>query len=93
MKTVLLSEKDLQAKGLFAGDVNMLAEPWPRQVYAKIRYRKKEAPCEVIREGDRLRVLFVEEQEAITPGQAVVFYENDRVLGGGVIEEVLHGTC
>jgi len=92
-RIVVGEKKDLKAKGLLAGDVNMLVEPWPRQVYAKIRYRKKEAPCDVMAENDRLRVLFVEEQEAITPGQAVVFYENDRVLGGGVIEEVFHGTC
>jgi tRNA-specific 2-thiouridylase len=37
-----------------------------------------------------MKVIFAEEQEAITPGQSVVFYENDRVLGGGTIEEVLH---
>ncbi|MCX5846752.1 MAG: tRNA 2-thiouridine(34) synthase MnmA [Deltaproteobacteria bacterium] len=92
-RIVVGEKKDLKAKGLLAGDMNMLAESWPRQVYAKIRYRKKEAPCDVTAENDRLRVIFVEEQEAITPGQSVVFYENDRVLGGGVIEEVLHGTC
>ena len=92
-RIVVGEKKDLKAKGLFAGNVNMLAESWPRQVYAKIRYRKKEALCEVIHEGSRLRVIFAEEQEAITPGQSVVFYESDRVLGGGVIEGVLHGTC
>lgn len=92
-RIVVGEKKDLKAKGLFAGDVNMLAESWPRHVNAKIRYRKKEAPCEVTTENDRLRVLFIEEQEAITPGQSVVFYANDRVLGGGVIEEILHGTC
>jgi tRNA-specific 2-thiouridylase len=87
-RIVVSEKKDLMAKGLFAGDVNVLAESWPRRVYAKLRYRKKEAPCEVTTENDRLRVLFIEEQEAITPGQAVVFYAHDRVLGGGVIEEV-----
>ena len=56
-------------------------------------YRKKAAPCAVILESDSVRVTFTEEQEAITPGQSVVFYEDDRVLGGGIIEEVLHGTC
>ena len=91
-RIVVGEKKDLMAKGLIACDINMLAKSWPRQAYAKIRYRKKEAPCEVIHEGDRLRVLFVEEQEAITPGQSAVFYANDCVLGGGVIEEVLHGA-
>ena len=92
-RIVVGEKKNLKAKGLVAGDVNMLAESWPRQVFAKIRYRKKEAPCRVSLENDRIRVIFDEEQEAITPGQSVVLYANDCVLGGGVIEEVLHGTC
>jgi tRNA-specific 2-thiouridylase len=91
-KIVVGEKKDLMAKGLFAGDVNMLAQNWPEQVYAKIRYRKKEALCAVTTENGRIKVIFAEEQEAITPGQSVVFYDHDRVLGGGIIEEVLHGT-
>jgi tRNA-specific 2-thiouridylase len=87
---VVGEKKDLMAKGLVAGDMNMLVQSWPGQVYAKIRYRKKEALCNVTAANGRLRVIFAEEQEAITPGQSVVFYENDRVLGGGTIEEVLH---
>lgn len=85
-------KKDLMGKGLVASDVNMLSEYWPEEVHAKIRYRKKEALCEVKIENEKLKVTFAEEQEAITPGQSVVFYDNDRVLGGGIIDEVLHGT-
>jgi len=77
---------------LVAGEVNILAPSWPKEVYAKIRYRKKEAPCGVTFENNKIRVVFAEEQEAITPGQSVVFYANDCVLGGGVIEEVFHGA-
>lgn len=88
---VVGEKKDLMAKGLVACDINMLAKSWPGQVYAKIRYRKKEALCDVTTQNGRVRVIFTEEQEAITPGQSVVFYEKDRVLGGGTIEEVLHG--
>jgi tRNA-specific 2-thiouridylase len=91
-KIVVGEKKDLMAKGLVAGDVNMLVQTWPEQVYAKIRYRKKEALCEVAAENKKLKVTFTEEQEAITPGQSVVFYDHDRVLGGGIIDEVLHGT-
>jgi tRNA-uridine 2-sulfurtransferase len=88
---VVVGEKtDLQARCLIAGDLNILVRDWPEKVHAKIRYRKKEAPCAAVFEKDKLRVLFDEDQEAITPGQSVVFYDGDVVLGGGVIEEVLH---
>lgn len=90
---VVGEKKDLMARGLVAEAVNLLVQTWPRQVYAKIRYRKKEAPCTVTDENGRLKVIFSEEQEAITPGQSVVFYADDRVLGGGEIREVIHGTC
>jgi len=89
-RIVVGEKKDLMGRGLLAGDVNKLAENWPKQVHAKIRYRKKEALCEVKAEHNKLKVTFAEEQEAITPGQSVVFYDHDRVLGGGIINEVLH---
>jgi tRNA-specific 2-thiouridylase len=91
---IIVGEKEhLKATGLIAGNMNRLTEFWPAEVYAKTRYRKKEALCEVTFENDRVKVTFAEKQEAITPGQSVVFYADDRVLGGGEIEEVLHGTC
>jgi len=92
-RIVVGEKKDLMARGLIAGNVNRLAPNWPEQLYAKIRYRKKEAPCKVLHENGRLRVVFAEEQEAIAPGQSIVFYAGDDVLGGGEIEEVLHGAC
>lgn len=91
-RIVVGEKKDLMGKELTAGDVNMLEENWPKQVHAKIRYRKKEALCEVRKEKDKFKVIFDEEQEAITPGQSIVFYAHDRVLGGGIIDEVLDGA-
>lgn len=57
-----------------------------RLVHAKIRYSHKGAPC-VIREiGDgQVECQFQEKVRAVTPGQAVVFYEGDYVVGGGTI--------
>ena len=92
-RIIVGEKKKLLASGLVAGDLNLFVENLPREVSAKIRYRKREAPCGVALESDRIKVAFAEEQEAITPGQSVVLYADDRVLGGGIIEEVLHGTC
>jgi tRNA-specific 2-thiouridylase len=89
-RIIVGEKKDLLAKSLIAGDLNILVRDWPRTVYAKIRYRKKEAPCTAAFENDRIRVLFEEDQEAITPGQSVVFYDGNVVLGGGIIEEVFY---
>ena len=52
---------------------------------AKIRYRHTEQPCTAYMEGERLKVLFDEPQRAVTPGQSLVLYDGDTVLGGGVI--------
>lgn len=82
-------KKDLLARGLIAGEVNLLTNKLPAELEAKIRYRKKPALCSVKKQNGRLKVVFAEAQESITPGQSVVFYAEDEVLGGGVIEEVI----
>jgi tRNA-specific 2-thiouridylase len=59
----------------------------PARVKARIRYVHKEAEATVTPlDGGRVYVKFTEPQLAITPGQAVVFYRGDVVLGGGTIE-------
>jgi len=81
---------DVYAPGLIAGEMNWLVPEIPHVAEAKIRHRKRSAPCRIIQEGNRIRVHFAEDQDAITPGQAVVLYSGDEVLGGGVIEEALY---
>jgi len=85
-------KQDVYARGLVAGEMNWLTPERPREAEAKIRYRKRTSPCRIIPEEGRIRIHFAEDQDAITPGQAVVLYSGDEVLGGGVIEEVLHKT-
>lgn len=88
-RIVVGEKKNLMGKGLVASSINRLSKCWPQQVHAKIRYRKKEALCEIREEKEKLKVIFAEEQEAITPGQSIVFYDHDCVLGGGIIEKVI----
>ena len=88
--TVLLgSNDDLFTSSLTASHVNWI-EPVPGQplrVTAKTRYTQKESPASVIPgEGGTVRVDFDAPQRAVTPGQAVVFYDGERLLGGGTIE-------
>ena len=75
-----------------ASELNWLAIEEPKQpmkVKARIRYLHQEAVATVIPAGeDRAQVTFEEPQMALTPGQAVVFYDGDTVIGGGSIEQV-----
>lgn len=75
---------------LTARDLNFIAVeglPAPRRVQAKIRYRQTEQWATAVQTApDELRVEFDEPQRAITPGQAVVLYDGDVVLGGGTIQ-------
>ena len=80
---------DLLAGGLVASGVNWLIdEPaGPLPCTAKIRYRHAAVPATVTATPDGgAEVRFAEPQPAVTPGQAVAFYDGTRVLGGGWIE-------
>lgn len=58
----------------------------PLRVTARTRYQQREAPATVEPYGDdSFRVIFDEPQRAVTPGQAVVLYQEDLVVGGGTI--------
>ncbi|MEX2598688.1 MAG: aminomethyltransferase beta-barrel domain-containing protein, partial [Dehalococcoidia bacterium] len=55
-------------------------------VTAKLRYTGRNAAAVFTPDGEGAMLWFDEPQRAVTPGQAGVFYEGDRVLGGGYIE-------
>lgn len=90
-KNVLVvgSEKETLQDRLIAGDINWITFDKlkkPIRVKAKIRYRHREAEAKVIPlDGNRVEVRFRRPQWAITPGQAVVFYDKDLLIGGGII--------
>ena len=78
---------------LLADDWNFIAFDFPTaplRCAAKARSRMNEQSCTLYPEADgRCRVVFDAPQRALTPGQAVVLYDGDTVLGGGTIREVL----
>ena len=89
-RVIVGEEEDLFCNKLTANGLSWVgSEPDPDEVvYAKIRYRSKESKAKVyIDSANNAEVEFLEPQKAITPGQAVVFYKNDDVLGGGWIKE------
>lgn len=89
-QVVVGPREELLRDGLIASCMNWIM-PNPATEFAascKIRYRHHPVECRVLPlPGNRVEVRFQERQKAVTPGQAVVFYQGDRVLGGGWIEE------
>ncbi len=83
-----LFQKTLTAKKInwltsFLG-CELLSTPFACQ--ARIRHRQPLQNCVLTIEGDTAHVHFDEAQRAITPGQSIVFYQDEIVLGGGIIE-------
>ena len=88
--TVVLGHREkLFSRELDADEFNWIAGNVPNQPVrcrAKIRYHHEEEPCTVYPEGeDSAHIVFEAPQRAITPGQSVVLYDGDVVLGGGTI--------
>ncbi|OPY74511.1 MAG: tRNA-specific 2-thiouridylase MnmA [Syntrophorhabdus sp. PtaU1.Bin058] len=83
----------LLSAGLIAGDLRWiipLSELQDGRLSAQIRYRSIPAECTVSPvEDNTVKVVFGSAQEAVTPGQSVVFYTGDTVAGGGIIREAL----
>ncbi|MBD7967435.1 tRNA 2-thiouridine(34) synthase MnmA [Paenibacillus sp. Sa2BVA9] len=84
----------LYSTGLIATDVNWIAgsDQTPKEPFhctAKFRYRQPDQGVTLTwREDGTVHVAFDQQQKAITPGQAVVFYDGDVCLGGGTIDKV-----
>jgi tRNA-specific 2-thiouridylase len=87
---VVGTKEETYGNQLVASDVNWVAIERldaPMRARARIRYHHREAQAMVTPTGDSgVHVQFDEPQMAITPGQAVVFYDGDVVIGGGIID-------
>jgi tRNA-uridine 2-sulfurtransferase len=79
--------------GLEAVQLHWVSDSIPEGIIkctAKFRYRQKDQGITVInRENRCCTVIFDEPQKAITPGQAVVFYQGEQCLGGGIIDDII----
>lgn len=85
---VLVPNEALFSRRLAAVRVNWTSGETPTQplrASARIRYKHTEQPATVTPQGDGFVLCFDEPQRAITPGQAVVLYSGDTVIGGGTI--------
>lgn len=87
--TVSIGTKDsLYSRGCSVSQVNWLLKPerFPYEADVQIRYNSRPVKA-VLKESERgLSVVFMEPSLSVTPGQSIVFYQNDIVLGGGIIE-------
>ncbi|MBN1370084.1 MAG: tRNA 2-thiouridine(34) synthase MnmA [Dehalococcoidaceae bacterium] len=82
------SEQELYCDSLIVEQVSWIAGCLPKTlsgITARIRYRSREIPVSLQPEGDLIRVYFKKPAKSVTPGQSIVFYQGDRVLGGGII--------
>ncbi len=88
-EVVIGEAKDVLCRELYADQINYMGVGEIKdgmRFLTKIRYAHKGAMAAVYKENEsKLRVVFDEPQRAVTPGQAVVFYEQDCIAGGGVI--------
>jgi tRNA-specific 2-thiouridylase len=88
-EVVLGAEEDLYRSTLWASRVNYTsgrAPDGPLKVTAKIRYKASESPANVVPHDGWAEIRFDHAQRAVTPGQAVVFYQGEEIIGGGIIE-------
>ena len=90
-RVILGENRDLYVKTVEGTDLNLIAcdrLDGPIRAGAKIRYSPREVMATVEQIGeDRVRLVFDEPQRAAAPGQAVVFYDGDTVIGGAAIEK------
>lgn len=85
-------ESVLMSKSLVSNKVNWIPHTPTEKKFtctAKFRYRQSDQGVDVeICDDGKVKVVFHEPQRAVTPGQFVVFYDGDKCLGGGIIDEV-----
>ena len=97
-EVVIGPRSELLGRGVIAREVNWLVDEVPdvgSHVQLQVRHRAAPAAAELLRiDGDEIELALDEPVAAITPGQSLVIYDGERVLGGGIIESAVsaHGS-
>jgi len=94
-RLVVGTQDQLLTNTLIAGKLSWVSGEAPEEpinITAKIRYKAPEVAAELYPREGGAEVNFNQPQRAITPGQAIVFYQGDTVLGGGIIQDTEHVT-
>ncbi len=79
-------KEELKQKTLIASKINFFSSI-SNNVSGRVRYRQREEPCSYKIKEDTVRVDFIHPISSVTPGQSVVLYHGDTVVGGGIIQK------
>ena len=91
-EVILGHEEESLKKGLLAGNCTWMDFELPTKPFtatAKVRSSQTPTPVTVSKTENGIKVEFIDLQKALTPGQSIVLYNGDIVLGGGIIDEIL----
>jgi tRNA-uridine 2-sulfurtransferase len=83
---VVGKKEDLEVWNVTIGNINLFDERTEFDTTVKLRYRTKAVPCHVKIEGEKAQITLKEPVLGVAAGQAAVFYDGDKLIGGGWIE-------
>lgn len=89
-RLIVATKDDTYSSGLYADNLNWIfLDKFDKKIDAQVKIRSAQQPVECTIEPvpDGVKVLFKTPQSAVAPGQAAVFYDDEVVLGGGIIKE------
>lgn len=88
-QVILGTEEDLYSKTVYITDTNTHVDSLPKKAQAKIRYKSHLVPCTIeVIDNNNMKIIFDEPVKSATKGQSLVIYQEDYLLGGGIITKV-----
>ena len=88
-QVILGTEEDLYSKTVYITDTNTHVDSLPKKAQAKIRYKSNLVPCTIeVIDNNNMKIIFDEPVKSATKGQSLVIYQEDYLLGGGIITKV-----